>query len=100
MVALFASLLAAHLRLRNEKLSRLPVEVRTLSGLLPICAWGRKVRADDGCWQKMEEYFVSRSRVKFTHGICIDRTNERYPDNHHVAPRIPPTGPAQASGGG
>lgn len=100
MVALFVSLLIAHLQLRNEELSRLLVEVQTLSGLLPICAWCRKVRSDEGYWQKMEEYFVSRSRVKFTHGICIDCTKEQFPDNHHVSPRIPPTGPAQASGGG
>lgn len=98
MAALFVSLLIAHLQLRNEELSRLLVEVQTLSGLLPICAWCRKDRTGDGYWQKMEEYFVSHSRVKFTHGICIDCTNEQFPDNQHVAPRIPPTGPSLAAG--
>ena len=100
MVALFVSLLIAHIQSRNEELSRLLVEVQTLSGLLPICAWCRKVRTDDRYWQKMEEYFVSRSRVKFTHGVCVDCMKEQFPDNHHVAPKIPPTGPSQAPGGG
>lgn len=100
MVALFVSLLVAHLQLRNEELSRLLVEVQTLSGLLPICAWCRKVRTDDGYWQKMEEYFVSRNRVKFTHGICIDCTKEQFPDNPHIARRVPSARPAQPSDGG
>ena len=100
MVALFVSLLIAHLQLRNEELSRLLIEVQTLSGLLPICAWCRKVRTDDGYWQKMEEYFVSRNRVKFTHGICIDCTKEQFPDNPHTVTKVPPVGPSQAPDGG
>ena len=81
MVALFVSLLVAHLQLRNEELSHALREVQTLTGLLPICAWCRKVRSDDGYWQKLEEYFVSHSRVKFTHGICRDCTKEQFPDS-------------------
>jgi hypothetical protein len=81
MIALFVSLLIAHLQLRNEELSNALIEVQTLTGLLPICAWCRKVRADDGYWQKLEEYFVSYSRVKFTHGICLDCTKEQFPES-------------------
>ncbi|MBC7366826.1 MAG: hypothetical protein H7343_08435 [Undibacterium sp.] len=87
MVALFVSVLIAHLQLRNEELSSALVEVQTLTGLLPICAWCRKVRADDGYWQKLEEYFVSHSRVKFTHGICVDCTKEQFPESRAV--RLP-----------
>jgi hypothetical protein len=84
MVALFVSLVIAHLELRNEELSSALAEVQTLAGLLPICAWCRKVRADDGYWQKLEEYFVSHSRVKFTHGICVDCTKEQFPESPSV----------------
>ncbi len=87
MVALFVSLLIAHFQLRNEELSRLLAEVQTLSGLLPICAWCRKVRSDDGYWQKMEEYFCSHSRVKFTHGICFDCSKEQFPDHQRAEPK-------------
>jgi hypothetical protein len=100
MVALFESLLIAHLQLRNEERSRLLVEVQALSGPLPICAWCQKVRTYDGYWQKTEKYFVSRSRVKFTRRICVYCTEEQFPDNHHVEPKIPPTGLSQAPGGG
>lgn len=70
MVALFVSLLIAHLQRRNEELQQALGEVKTLSGLLPICAWCRKVRSDDGYWQQLEHYFESHGNVKFTHGIC------------------------------
>lgn len=68
--ALFVSLLISHLQLRNEELRRALTEVRELSGMLPICAWCRKVRDDSGYWQKIEEYFKARGQVRFTHGIC------------------------------
>ena len=77
MVALFVSLLVAHLQLRNEELARALAEVQTLSGLLPICAWCKKIRDDDGYWQKLEDYFQSHSQIKFTHGICADCYQEQ-----------------------
>lgn len=77
MVALFVSLLVAHLQLRNEELSSALAEVRTLSGLLPICAWCKKIRDDDGYWQQLEDYFQARSQIKFTHGICADCYGEQ-----------------------
>jgi len=72
MVALFVSLLVAHLHLRNEELRAALDDVRLLTDLLPICAWCRKVRSDDGYWQRLEDYFAARRRVTFTHGICED----------------------------
>ena len=47
-------------------------EVRTLSGLLPICAWCKKIRQDDGYWRGIETYFAEHSDVTLTHGICPD----------------------------
>jgi len=44
--------------------------VRTLRGLLPICAWCKQIRDDDGYWQGVEAYIQARSDAEFTHGIC------------------------------
>ncbi len=77
MVALFVSLLVAHLHFRNEELRAALGDVRMLSGLLPICAWCRKVRSDDGYWTQLEEYFTARRGVTFTHGIC-DSCNAKH----------------------
>lgn len=88
MVALFVGLLIAHLQVRHEELMRAQVEVQTLSGLLPICAWCKKVRDDDGYWEQVETYFAKHSRLKFTHGVCLDCV-EKLKDSDGVAPPRP-----------
>jgi K+-sensing histidine kinase KdpD len=45
-------------------------QVRTLTGLLPICAWCKKIRDEEGRWQKLERYLSLHSDAKFTHGLC------------------------------
>lgn len=77
MIALFVSLLIATLQQRHEELSSARAEVETLSGLLPICAWCKKVRDDDGYWRQVEEYFEQRGQVRFTHGICSDCASDQ-----------------------
>jgi len=47
-------------------------EIKILSGLLPICAWCKKVRDDQGYWTQIEAYISSRSQATFSHGICPD----------------------------
>lgn len=77
MVALFVALLIATLQLRHEELLSARAEVQTLSGLLPICAWCKKVRDDDGYWRQVEVYFARRDHIQFTHGICSDCLDEQ-----------------------
>ena len=47
-------------------------EVRTLRGLIPICAWCRKVRNDAGAWEQLESYVRRNLDADFSHGICPD----------------------------
>jgi len=44
--------------------------VRTLRGLIPICAHCKKVRDDEGYWHAVEHYLKEHSEAEFTHGIC------------------------------
>ncbi len=46
--------------------------VRTLEGLLPICAWCGKARTDHGYWQQLDAYVAARTGVKVTHSLCPD----------------------------
>jgi hypothetical protein len=46
--------------------------VKTLSGLLPICAWCKKVRDDQGYWKQIEKYIEVHSDASFSHGVCPD----------------------------
>ena len=47
-------------------------KIKTLRGLLPICAWCKKIRDDQGYWSQVEEYIQSHSDAEFTHGMCPD----------------------------
>jgi hypothetical protein len=55
-------------------------EVKTLSGLLPICASCKKIRDDKGYWNQIESYIANRTDARFTHGICPDCKKELYPE--------------------
>ena len=52
----------------KEALSR----VHTLTGLLPMCSWCKKVRDDHGYWKAVEAYIQEHSDAEVTHGICPD----------------------------
>jgi len=45
-------------------------EVKTLSGLIPICGWCKSVRSDTGYWQTVEQYVRAHTDVTFSHGMC------------------------------
>ncbi len=47
-------------------------KIKTLKGLLPICAWCKKVRDDNGYWKQVEQYIQEHSEAEFTHGMCPD----------------------------
>jgi len=65
---------------RIQELSRALEEVKTLSGLLPICANCKKIRDDHGYWNRIEAYIQARSEAQFTHGICPDCAQQIYPE--------------------
>lgn len=88
MVALFVGLLIANVQQRNEQLTSALAEVKALSGLLPICAWCKKIRDDDGYWMQVEQYFQSRSKVEFTHGVCSECAENM--DDEPIENEIPP----------
>jgi CHASE3 domain sensor protein len=46
------------------------VEVKTLSGMIPICGWCKSIRTDKGYWQSVEQYVRSHTDATFTHGVC------------------------------
>jgi K+-sensing histidine kinase KdpD len=54
----------------NEELTDALAQVKQLKGLLPICAWCKKIRNDQGYWQEVEAYISSHSDAQFSHGIC------------------------------
>ena len=67
--------LSARLEQANAELQRALDTVKTLTGLLPICANCKKIRNEEDYWQQVEEY----TDASFTHGICPDCMDELYP---------------------
>jgi len=61
--------LAARLRVA-ERIINLQAEVKQLEGLLPICAYCKKIKDDGNHWQHMESYISKRTEANFSHGIC------------------------------
>lgn len=72
--------------LKNEELSREKKQleealkrIKTLSGLIPICASCKKIRDDKGYWNRLEAYLSRHSEAQFSHGICPQCAERLYP---------------------
>ena len=55
-------------------------DAKELKGLLPICAKCKKIRDDQGYWNRLEEYISEHSAAEFSHGLCPKCAQELYPD--------------------
>lgn len=60
----------AQVRERTAELERTLGEVKTLRGLLPVCAGCKRVRDDEGLWRGIEEYLWTHADVMVSHGLC------------------------------
>jgi hypothetical protein len=54
--------------------------VKTLTGLIPICASCKKIRDDQGYWTQLESYLKQHSEAEFSHSLCIDCMRKLYPE--------------------
>ena len=55
---------------RVEELEQALANVKQLRGLLPMCAYCKKIRVDDKYWQQLEGYLSDHTDAEFSHGIC------------------------------
>lgn len=63
---------------KNKELEKALVNVKQLTGLLPICASCKKIRDDTGYWQGVEMYIAKHSDARFSHGICPECVKKMY----------------------
>jgi DNA repair exonuclease SbcCD ATPase subunit len=54
--------------------------IKTLRGLIPICAACKKIRDDTGYWNQLEGYLHTHTEAEFSHGICPECVRRLYPD--------------------
>lgn len=55
-------------------------EIKTLTGLIPICAACKKIRDDKGYWNQLENYLEEHSDAVFSHGLCPECFKEYFPE--------------------
>ncbi|MDD5349524.1 MAG: response regulator [Chthoniobacteraceae bacterium] len=73
-------------------------QVKTLSGLLPICSGCKKIRDDQGYWNRIETYISEHSEAQFSHGICPDCAKKYFPDYKAYLDGEHPEPPIQREG--
>ena len=84
--------LVARERELGRRVKEAQVEVKTLSGLWPICSNCKSVRQDGGYWQRIESYIQTRSQAQFSHAICPDCMVKLYPEEaKRIAARTKPS---------
>ena len=64
----------------NKELKESLETVKTLRGLIPICANCKKIRDDEGYWHQVEEYVREHSEAEFSHSICPECVKKLYPE--------------------
>jgi len=55
-------------------------QIKTLTGLLPVCSYCKKIRDDEGNWELMEKYIRRHSEADFSHGVCPECLKKYFPD--------------------
>jgi len=65
---------------KNDELQVALDNIRTLKGLVPICAWCKKIRNDKGYWDQMEIYVSANTEAEFSHGICPECSAKQLKD--------------------
>ena len=71
-IAILLGVLVLHSHRTERDLQQTLEEVRTLRGVIPICASCKKIRDDRGAWNQLEAYISRHSKAEFTHGYCPD----------------------------
>jgi DNA-binding response OmpR family regulator len=64
-----------------EELSRALDQVKTLTGLIPICCFCKRIRDDSDYWREVEDYVTANTDALFSHSLCPDCAKKHYPDD-------------------
>jgi len=90
MIGMVAYRLQRKLNWQKKELQDSLAKVKTLSGLLPICASCKKIRNDQGYWSQIEVYIRDHSEAEFSHGLCPDCVKKLYPEIQIDSMKDPP----------
>ena len=63
-----------------QELREALAHIKTLQGIIPICCFCKKIRNDDGFWDRVEAYVSDHSEAEFSHSVCPDCMEKHYPE--------------------
>lgn len=66
----------------NKKLEAAIKEIKTLQGILPICAYCKKIRNDSGYWKQLEGYLTEHTDALFSHSVCPECLKKEHPSTY------------------
>ncbi|MFH7319488.1 HAMP domain-containing protein [Desulfurivibrio sp. D14AmB] len=69
-----------------DELQQALAEIKTLKGIIPICASCKKIRDDRGYWNQIEQFIRKHTRADLSHGICPDCASKLYPEFYKKNP--------------
>ena len=55
--------------------------IAALEGLLPVCAWCKRIRDEHNSWLPLDKYLSQHAKLDITHGICPDCMRQQFPEN-------------------
>ena len=65
---------------RNRLLLEPTKEIKTLRGIIPMCAVCKKIRDENEFWGEVEKYLIENTNAKISHGLCPDCMKKHYPE--------------------
>ncbi|MCP5046273.1 MAG: hypothetical protein GY940_03820 [bacterium] len=69
-----------HAEDKNQELEKALTEIKTLSGLLPICSNCKQIRDEGGAWHQIESFISTHSKAEFSHSLCPQCFKVLYPE--------------------
>jgi PAS domain S-box-containing protein len=72
-------LMEEQLRSAQRSAEEALAQIKTLKGLLPICAWCGKIRNEHNAWETLQDYVVAHTEAKVTHSLCDSCADSKFP---------------------
>jgi hypothetical protein len=69
---------------RAQRLEKAQKEIKMLRGIVPICAYCKNIRTDEGYWQQVETYLTEHSEALLSHGLCPNCFHKYYPEHEEL----------------
>src|SRR4051794_20594609 len=74
----------------GQRTLTLIANIKRLTGLLPICAYCKRIRSDHDYWEQVESYITEHSEAHFSHGICPPCFDKAMHEVEEIARQMPP----------